>query len=179
MHDGEMKTFRSLLAAGLLTSLASVVLLTACGVQSESDVCTQRQKRHDACPYEGSDKGKPAFDSAKCSKDYRCTVSVFQTSASDAYFTCQTNQDCSAKVGDTCFDQALQKGSNTEEADVCAKKRAECKAEGKSFSDDYCPQLRVYNADLLEKMMTCIDKPCDQISDCLKSTIEAAAPACD
>lgn len=171
-------SLRSRAAVGLLAGLVALSLTSACGVQSESDVCEQRKKRYDACPSDGN-RSKPAFDSAKCSKDYQCVVSVLQSSAADEYFKCQTNQDCSAKVGDNCFDQASQKGSNTDEADVCAKKYAECKASGKSFSDDYCPQIRAYSSDLLSKMMACIDKPCDQISNCLKSTQEAAAPSCN
>ncbi len=87
--------------------------------------------------------------------------------------------DCTTSAGnDRCFNEAA-KGRSAPQADTSAKKYAECKSgSGKAFDDDTCGLLPGLNASALAKLAACIDKPCDQIDDCLDATRDAISPAC-
>lgn len=154
-------------------SFLSLVAFALCGlactsVQSEETFCATRKTHVESC------KGAK-FDSAACSTTHRCVTGAYQSDVAEAYLTCVNNDSCEGRVDETCVDNAIAKGSNKDAADACAKKSSEC---GDQLNSKRCPAFRAYNADLLEKMSACLEKPCDQVRKCLESTVDAALPGC-
>jgi hypothetical protein len=166
------------------SGIAAIVL--ACGGSSSTSsgsgslafsaqsYCDQREARSKNCAPDGA---VFVFDRNGCTKDYECSVALY--ASPDAYFRCRTNPDCQVSASDDrCQGQAGQ-GAASPQADACAKKYAECKAAGgKTFDSDTCPALGAMNASAKPKIYACIEKPCDQISDCIKATAKVISPSC-
>jgi hypothetical protein len=144
--------------------------------QTAQSYCDNRESVSASCQ---SDAGSGfTFNRNDCNDDYTCAVALYV--APDAYFACRTNTDCAVRRGsDSCLAESAQ-GRTVPQADPCAKKYAACKAAGgKSFDDDTCPVLNALNDSALTKIAACLDKPCDQISECVKATVKAISPGCD
>ena len=143
--------------------------------QTSTSYCDSREARSKKCLPDGATP--TTFNRGSCTEDYDCAIATLVNP--DGYLSCRSNQDCNSGGDDECMRQSA--GNRTVPlSDVCAKKYAECKAAGgKAFDDDTCPILNALNDATNDRIGTCFDKPCDQISDCIKVSYEAAAPACD
>ena len=141
--------------------------------------CEQRQARLSKCSNPtGSDAGVvdagTTSTSSSCAKDFECTVGAF--SNPDAILNCRVNPDCSQSTGDSCQEKSATGG--TGDRDTCLQRREQCKAEGKSFSDDNCVILPALKPAIAQKIMACVQGPCDQVSTCVKNA-EKEIPGCD
>jgi len=147
---------------------------TVPGVSStETSYCEQRAARSRSCaPDTGvslppPDAGTTGTSSA-CAEDFRCAVAIYANP--EAYLNCKMNPDCSASTSDKTCNAKASEGVSTRDADACLKKRADCKATGaKTFDDDTCAVIPALNAALAQKVVSCLDQPCDQIEACIKS----------
>lgn len=181
------------LGASLSFSLVGAVLVACSSMPTLEDYCGKLKARYDACPNTGGDTAepaplpdggvaprpqRPAFNDAACTRSHTCLTTLYETALVNKFLDCASNTDCSVSVS-RCDDDAISAGSNATEADTCAKKYAECKAGPKGFDDDICVSIRGLNSDTLSKVMPCIDKPCDQIDDCVEATVNTIAPGCD
>lgn len=141
--------------------------------------CEQRQARTSKCSNPtGFDSGVVVVDagasSSSCTKDFECTVAAFANP--DAILTCRTNPDCSQSAGDSCQEKAAT--GSTADRDTCLQRREQCKAEGKSFSDDNCGILPALKPEIAQKILACAQGACDQVSTCFKN-VEKEIPGCD
>ena len=189
-------TFRLVTHLGVLVSVVGGLVVACSSAPSVTDYCGKLKARYDACPNgTGGSSSVPApappdggtstppprspFNQARCETNHRCLTTLYESSIGSAYLDCAGATDCTVSTS-KCGESALAKGSHATEADVCAKKYAECKGGGKkSFDDDYCPSIRGVTSELLSKLMPCFEKPCDQISSCLGASVEAFAPGCE
>jgi len=174
------------------TEVAFVIgLLAACSAGSggtttpvqgttftSASYCEQRQARLSKCSNPtGADSGvvvDAGVSSSSCTKDFECTVGAFANP--DAIFTCKTNPDCTQSSGDSCQEKAATGG--TADRDTCLQRREQCRAEGKSFSDDNCAILPALKSAVAQKIVACTQGPCDQVSTCFKN-VEKEIPGCD
>lgn len=172
----------------------AVGLFAACSsTPSKADYCGKLKERYDACPDTGAgsttttsgpDGGttttttRDPFNQVRCENEHTCLETVFEGAITSAYLDCAATKDCTVGTS-KCDEQAFAAGTHATEADVCAKKYAECKSGKTSFSDDYCVNVRGMNADALAKVMPCFERPCEQVRDCYKATLSAFAPTCD
>jgi hypothetical protein len=185
-------TFRFVAQASVLFGLVGGLVLACSSAPSVEDYCGKLKARYDACPngsngssqpVPATDGGvstptRPAFPESACTDNHRCLTALLETSVFNAYLDCASATDCTVSTS-KCDESAFASGSHASDADVCAKKYAECKASGKTFDDDYCTSIRGVNSDILSKLNPCFEKPCDQIDACLDATTEAFAPGCE
>jgi hypothetical protein len=171
-----------------------VGLFVACSsTPSKADYCGKLKERYDACPNTGSgsstttvgpDGGttttttREPFNQVRCENEHTCLETVFEGAITSAYLDCASTKDCTVSTS-KCDEQAFAAGTHATEADQCAKKYVECKSGKSSFSDDYCVNVRGMSSDALAKVMPCFDRPCEQVRDCYKATLNAFAPTCD
>jgi hypothetical protein len=171
------------LGAGFAASLALVVACSGGTTNTggsggttfvAQSYCDQREARTKSCAPDGA--VLPPYDRGGCTRDYDCAVALLANP--DGYLRCRSNPDCSQSTSDDrCSAQAAV--GTAPQADACAKKYAECKsAGGKTFSDDTCGSLNALNASSQQKVYACIEKPCDQIRDCIDATVKAIHPSC-
>jgi|GEM_PF-5951842 len=170
----------SALAASVVVACSGNTAGSSSGVgivsRTEAQYCADRESRVTTC---AADSGTSVvFDRSGCGRDYRCRTVLL--AAPDAYLSCRTNPDCGARTSDdSCLGEA-GRGRSTAEADRCAKRYAECKASGgKGFDDDSCPVFPAIEPSALVKLTACLDKPCEQIEDCLEATVKALHPDCN
>lgn len=183
-------TTSSFVRASLFLAAPVLAFVACSSTPSVEDFCGKLKARYDACPSDGTivststpDGGtttptRDPFNQARCTNDHACLTAVFENAVTNSYLDCASNTDCSVRTS-KCDEQAFAAGTHATEADTCAKKYADCKASKSSFSDDYCVNVRGLNTDSLSKVMTCFDKPCEQVKDCFKATLKAVSPACD
>lgn len=179
--------------ASLSFSLVGAMVVACSSMPTVEDYCGKLKARYDACPNTGTtnadpaplpDGGvaprpqRPAFNDAACTKSHSCLTALYDTAMVNKFLDCASNTDCAVNVS-RCDDDAIAAGPNPTEADTCAKKYAECKAGPKGFDDDICVSIRGLNSDALSKVVPCLDKPCDQIDDCVEATVNTIAPGCD
>lgn len=169
--------------------VAMVVAVAACSAGSGSTTpgngtgftsqsyCEQRNARLQKCSPtfdSGVDSGVVYVNTSSCTKDYDCIVAAF--SNPDAVLNCKVNPDCSQSSGDSCNEKSSS--GITTDRDACLKRREECKAQGKSFSDDNCVVLPALKPAVAQKLIACTQGACDQVSDCFKA-VEKELPGCD
>lgn len=184
-------TFRFFARATLLLGSVGGLVIACSSAPSVEDYCAKLKTRYDTCPNDGvssngsgpdggaSTPTRDPFNQTRCTNDHACLTGVFESAVTNAFLDCATVTDCTVSTN-KCNEQAFAAGSHATEADVCAKKYAECKAaKGSSFSDDYCVNVRGMTSDSLSKVMPCFDKPCDQIKNCIEASVKAIAPSCD
>lgn len=154
----------------------SVTPVPGTGFTAQS-YCEQRQARISKCsavPDSGaSDAGVTV--STGCQKDFDCIVSAFTNP--DAVLSCKVNPDCTQSSGDSCSEKSSS-GIATER-DACLQRREDCKAQGKSFSDDNCAALPQVKPAIAQKLIACTQGACDQVSSCFKAVVAQEIPACD
>jgi hypothetical protein len=142
------------------------VISLACWMGCGDDVATQCQKgcqKANACGGGGD---------TLCAQQCASTVSKWSDDFRSAFFNCYLNGKTTNCAGDvqTCFTSAAQsvqpRNIDINFRNACLDRRSQCM---NSFADDYCLQSQLFDTSVVDSAMSCLGRPCDQISACLRS----------
>lgn len=164
-------------AKALIALIVAGTLAIACGSSGPSltqeEYCTAAADQYRKC---NPGKELPGSVGANCPASYQCISAAYEGSFVDSLIDCGT---ASCSQGDSCYRAGIASaGRSAEEADKCAARYSECEAAKEKFDDDICPQLRVLKTDLVDAIVPCLAKPCDQIKSCIQGVVQNRGISC-
>jgi hypothetical protein len=147
--------------------LVAAVISLVCWIGCGDDIAGQCQK--------GCQKATACGNSTDtfCAQNCAATISKWRDDFRNAFFTCYLDGKTMNCVGDveTCYTSASTSVQprviDTSYRNACLDRRSQCM---NSFADDYCLQSLLYDSSVVDSAMSCLGRPCDQISTCLRST---------
>lgn len=153
----------------LVALIVAGTLAIACGSSGPSltkeEYCAAAADQYRKC---NPGKEPPEYGAGYCIS-YQCLSTAYEGSFVDSLVDCST-ASCG---GADCYKLGIASASRSaEEADKCAARYSECKAEKENFDEDVCPELRVLNAEVADAIIGCLAKPCDQIKLCMVGVVE-------
>jgi hypothetical protein len=156
-----MTIAKSLAGLALISfAFAGAVACSGTPSLSEEEYCTKSVARQSRCS-----PGTPVLGRDQCGTRYRCLSNAYDASFLDVSFACQTKEACGGNCGDEAIAQA---GKRQEEADKCTARYTACKDTKDRFDGDVCRELRGLKSDPADAVIECLEKPCEQIKDCIK-----------